>query len=388
MGEQPRETTKVLHVVDALARGGVETWLMHVLRNTDVERFPIDFLTHSPEPAPFDDEVRSLGRSIHYCARYAQPLRYAAAFRRIVNRHGPYRVVHSHLAHFSGYPLKLAASAGIPVRIAHIHNSGSDGLTRGDSLPLWKRLYRSLMRRMIDKHATHLIANSKMSGDFLFGSRWGKDPRSKLLPYGFDFSSYGSLPDKAERKAQLGIPPQRRVVGHVGRFQAQKNHAFLIRVFKAMLDNGFDGHLLLVGKGPLEREVQGQVRRLGIESRVSLAGEQADVSLFFAAMDVMVFPSFHEGLGIVVLEAQAAGVPTVGSTGVPPEACVVDGMVKLLPLDSAKSWARQVIGLLDAGHPERGKSLDLVRRSRYGIDPCVLALAGIYRGPSGSARIG
>lgn len=381
------EKVRVLHVVSALSRGGIETWLMHVLRNTDLDRFSIDFLTHTPDPAPYDDEARSLGCGIHFCAPCVQPLRYAMAFRRIMDRYGPYHVAHSHLAHFSGYVLKLAASAGIPVRIAHIHNSGADGLTRSTSLPRWKRSYRSLMKRMIRKHATHLVANSGMSGEFLFGPRWRANPRSRLLLYGFDFSRYGSLPDRSARKTQLGIPPHRRVVGHVGRFQTQKNHAFLVRVFKAMLDEGVDGHLLMVGQGPLEGEVRNQVRSLGLESRVLMAGEQADVSLFFAAMDVMVFPSFHEGLGIVVLEAQAAGVPTVGSTGVPPEACVVAGMVKLLPLDSTeKYWAREIDAFLDADRMDPRRSLDEVNRSSYAIGHCVQALSSIYAGPTASAR--
>src|SRR3954453_21935810 len=117
--EQP---IRILHVVGAMNRGGVETWLMHVLRHIDRHRFVMDFLTQSTNPGQFDEEIRDLGSRVLYCLNPHRPWLYAAGMRRVLAANQPYQIIHSHLHHYSGFVLRLAKRAGVPGRIAHSHN--------------------------------------------------------------------------------------------------------------------------------------------------------------------------------------------------------------------------------------------------------------------------
>src|ERR1700733_11910503 len=113
---------RILHVLGKLDRGGVETWLVQVLRHIDRQKYQMDFLVHSESPGAYDEEVRALGSRIIPCLHPSNPVMYARNFRRALRQYGPYDVVHSHVHHYSGYVLTLAAMWGVPVRIAHSHN--------------------------------------------------------------------------------------------------------------------------------------------------------------------------------------------------------------------------------------------------------------------------
>ena len=113
---------RVLHVVGAMNRGGVETWLMHLVRRYQGTRVRTDILVHTDEPAAYDAELLEHGCRILRCPLVRRPIRYGHAVKRLLREHGPYDVVHSHVHHFSGYVLRLARKAGVPVRIAHSHN--------------------------------------------------------------------------------------------------------------------------------------------------------------------------------------------------------------------------------------------------------------------------
>src|SRR5438270_3016745 len=112
------EPIRILHVVGAMDRGGVETWLMHVLRHIDRRRFVMDFLTQTTNPGQFDEEIRDLGSRVLYCLNPHQPWLYAAGMRRVLAANQPYQIIHSHLHHYSGFVLRLAKSGGVPGRIA------------------------------------------------------------------------------------------------------------------------------------------------------------------------------------------------------------------------------------------------------------------------------
>src|SRR5262245_22629351 len=116
------EPLRILHVVGAMNHAGIETWLMHVLRNIDRDRFRLDFLTHSLKPGAYDEEIRSLGSALHPCLSPSRPSSYARNFRRVLRESGPYDIVHSHVHHFTGYVMWLSRKAGVPVRVAHSHS--------------------------------------------------------------------------------------------------------------------------------------------------------------------------------------------------------------------------------------------------------------------------
>jgi len=363
---------KILHVVGSMSRGGVETWLMHVLRHIDREKFQVDFLVHRKGDSSYDQEIRSLGAQIYCCADPRNLVEYAAKFSEIVRCHGPFHVVHSHVYWYSGYVLRLAHRAGVPIRIAHSHTA-----TRPARWNLPRRLYQNLMRSWILRHGTHRIGISWPAAEALFG-RQPAQPFT-VLYYGLDFTRFKDVESRDVVRRRLGIPPGRRIIGHVGRFVPVKNHAFMIDLLERVIAGGTDAHLMMIGDGPLLPAVRTKVEARGLSHRCTFAGEQSDVASFFSAMDVFVLPSHYEGLGIVALESQAAGVPLIASTGVPAEVDVISELVEHIPLSAgATGWASAVNRRLRQSKRRPGNEALLLENSRFGLPKCLEALSSVY----------
>ncbi len=169
MPRNEKHSIRILHVLHGMNRGGIETWLMHVLRNIDRERFKMDFLVHTTKPCAYDDEIRALGSEIIPCFHPARPWLFAYNFRRLVRKHGPYDIIHSHVHHYSGFVLRLAQHAGVPVRLAHSHNDTSYAET---DVGVLRRGYLALMKRWIARYATAGLAASRLAAIDLYGDTW------------------------------------------------------------------------------------------------------------------------------------------------------------------------------------------------------------------------
>lgn len=369
---------RVLHVVGSMTRGGIETWLMHVLRRVDRQRIEMDFVVHTDVTAAYDEEVLSLGSRIIPCLHPSNPVRYARNFRRILRESGPYDVVHSHVDHFNGYVLRLAHSAGVPSRIAHSHNDTSSLQVRAGTR---RRLYLSTMKRWIRRHATVGLAASRKAAESLFGPEWDGDPRWRLLYYGIDLSPFRIHEDRTGVRRPLGIPDDAIVIGHAGRFVRQKNHRFLVEIAAEVGRREPGMRLLLIGDGSLRPAVEKMVAEAGLRERTLFAGVREDVPrLMLGAMDVFLMPSLHEGLPLVLIEAQAAGLPIVMSSVIPGEAAVVSKLVTRLSLEAdAATWADAILASVDGGRLNgRSDALLQVENSGFGIGSSIADLQRIY----------
>jgi glycosyltransferase involved in cell wall biosynthesis len=302
----------------------------------------MDFLVHTEKPCPYDDEASALGSKIIPCLSPSKPWLYGRNFKRILREYGPYDIVHSHVHHFSGYVLYLAKQAGVPVRIAHSHNDTSaiDAKAR-----LHRRLYLTLTKWLIDRYATLGLAASYKVATVLFNRAWKTDSRWQILYCGVDLTPFRELVDSVAIRAEFGIPADAFVVGHVGRFEEQKNHQFLIDIVAEIALREPKMHLLLIGDGSLRSEIQQKVISHGLANHVTFAGLRPDVPrLMLGAMDLFLLPSSHEALGLVLIEAQAAGLPCVFSDVVPEEANAIKPLVRQVSLSkSASDWAEAVI---------------------------------------------
>jgi glycosyltransferase involved in cell wall biosynthesis len=359
-------------------RGGVETWLMHILRTIDRERFKIDFVVDTEQPCAYDDEIRALGSNIIPCVHPKRPWSYTARFMRILRERGPYQIVHSHEHHYSGYILWLAQRAGVPVRIAHSHLDTSQLDARAKGLRL---AYLRLMRHLIARHATLGLGVSSQAAAALFGPRWETDRRWKLLWFGIDLSAFEAPVDRNATRAELGIPAGAFVIGHAGRFAGQKNHAFLLDIAAEVARRQPNMRLLLLGEGPLRPAVEQQAMRLGLQHQVVFAGARPDVpKIMRGAMDLAVFPSLYEGLPLVGLELQAAGIPALLSDVITTEMDVVPSLVHRMSLaEPAARWADEALAMRRAGPLiAQTRALSMMRASRFSIEHAVKALSEIY----------
>jgi len=369
---------RILHVVGALNRGGVETWLMHVLRHIDRSRFHFDFLVHTAQPAAYDDEARALGARIIPCLSPAQPLQYGRRFKRILREYGPYDVVHSHVHHFSGYTLRLAAQAGVPVRIAHSH-SDTAAVERAASPA--RRAYLALMERWVQHCATTGLAASARAAAALFGPAWEQNQRLRLLYYGIDLAPFRAPVDPAACRAELGLPPDALVIGHVGSFLPVKNHAFLVELAAEVVRREPRARFLFIGGGPLRPDIERQVQATGLSDHVICAGLRPDVPrLLRGALNLFVMPSHYEGLPIASLEAQAAGLPVILSDVITTEADVIPELVQHLSLTAPLAvWADAVLAAL-AQRPSitSAEALAQIATSPFTIERSVAELERLY----------
>lgn len=374
-----RRSIRILQVVGGMNRGGIETWLMYILRYIDRDRFRIDFLVHTTQPCAYDDEIRALGSKIIPCLHPSQPWLYARNFKRVLREHGPYDVVHSHVHHYTGYVLRLAQQAGVPVRIAHSHSDTSQLQAKARLL---RRGYLKLMTQWIARHATVGLAASRKAAVALFGPAWDADPRWQLLHCGIDMALFQDLVDPVAIRAELGIPPDAFVIGHVGRFVELKNHTFLVDIAAKVTMREPRTHLLLVGDGPLRPALEQNVAQLGLTDRVVFVGLRPDVPrLMLGAMDVFIFPSVYEGLPLVLLEAQAAMLPCIFSDVITEEVEVVKPLMRRMCLSQpASAWVEAVLAMRSAATTiTQADTLAIVENSPFNIAYSVKALKEIYK---------
>lgn len=327
----PPSAIRILHVLHRLDYGGVESWLLDLVRWSDPGRLQHAFLVHGA-PGALEDQVISAQGTI---IRGQDPHRYfafTAGLRGVLDEHGPFHVVHSHLHLYSGIVMRTAARCRIPRRIAHGHTITPDGTG------LRRRLYKALMQRWIAKHATVGLAASRPALLHLFGGT--EDKRWQVLHCGIDFRRFVEARKEPQSLRQLGIPEGVRIVGHVGRLVMEKNHAFMLRIAAACPDAWF----VFIGDGPLRAQLQEEAAALGVAARVVFAGARNDVPTLLKSMDVFLFPSLFEGLGLAMVEAQAAGLPVVHGDNIPGDAAVVPELCRALPLSApANVWAERLM---------------------------------------------
>jgi len=324
---------RVLQVVTTMERAGLETMLMNYYRHIDHDIVQFDFLRHRDGSHAYDEEIRALGGKIYTVPSF-NPLNtngYKNELDKFFAEHNEYRIVHSHLDCLSSVPLKYAKKYGVPVRIAHSHVSK---MTFDLKYPI-----RMFYRARIPNVATDLFACSKEAGKWMYGMH-----PFRVIPNAIDCRAFFYNETVATHLREEHGLVGKFVVAHVGRFDAVKNHSFLLDVFRDIVNIYDNCVLLLAGIGPTMDEIKLKAKNYGINDKVRFVGSISNVPDLLTVADVFVFPSLYEGLGISLIEAQAAGLPCYASKGCVPEDSNVTGRVTFLSLESgAKSWASEVL---------------------------------------------
>lgn len=371
---------RVLHVIGGLNKGGVETWLVQFLREVDRKKFHIDILVHTSDKCAYDDEVKTLGSAIIPCLSPSHPWQYAKNFKRIIQEHGPYDVVHSHVHHFSGFVVFLASLARVPMRIVHSRNS-ADRANAG----FLRRCYSKLMDFCVKQYATDLFAVSKAAANGLFGEGVVSNDQYKIVRSSIDLTPFELPVDRKAIRSALGVSADAKVIGHIGRFVPQKNQSFLINIAGEVLRRQPKAVLLFIGEGPLQPEAERMVANKGIADRVIFAGVRSNIpQVLLGAIDVFVLPSLWEGLPRVLVEAQAAGVRCVISDSITDEADLVRPLVTRVSLSQPSSaWAQEIeASLAKTRVISQPDALAVIKSSPFNIVMGARELEYYYRGDS------
>lgn len=360
---------RVLYYLERWSSGGIEAFITNILISAhSSENAPdADIVAHCVEESIFTEKLTAIGVRIFELSGKLRAPKNARLFRRFLREHD-YTAVHFNVFH--GLSLKFAQIArreGIDVRIVHSHGSGlGDGVGQKIKL-LLSRLGVKLWLR----EATVLIACSEAAGKFLFGSH-----PFTVIPNGIEGERFAFSHEKRDRVRSALSLDGHVVFGHIGRFSAEKNHVFLLRVFAEIKSILPEAKLLSVGEGDLFDEIRALTHEMRIDGDVIFTGAVSSPEDYLSAMDVFLLPSFSEGFGIAAIEAQASGLPALLSAGVPPSVAISENAV-FLPLDSAKEWAEKSVELSKTT-PDRKDAYTKIGKHGFDVSDTAKKITSLY----------
>jgi len=364
-----KKTIKVLRIVGPFAAGGVEQITMNYLRHIDPARVQLDFLFHGKEAISLEEEIKVRGSQLFQVAHYSKHLIKSMIETYKIIKANDYDIIHSHMNALSVFPLMAAKFAGAHIRIASNHSTASKYE--------WKKsLVKFVLRPFAKLFATHYAACSKHAAIWLFGEKAFKNGSVKLIKNAIELEKFKfSEVVRQEARAEIGYD-EAFVIGHIGRFVEQKNHAFLIEVFADVVKHHEKARLVLIGDGPLKNEIQQLVIEKGLSNDVTFLGLRQDVNRWMQAFDVFLFPSLYEGLGNVITEAQAASTVSIISEGVPKEVKITEFVEQLSLSKPVSAWREQILKYV-AGYP-RKETLTVLREHGYEIGAATDDLVHYY----------
>lgn len=345
--EAKNEPVHVLHVVGNMGIGGIETLIMNIYRNIDRSKVQFDFLIHNPTEGEYADEIKRMGGKIYrmpvlrdkphtYYWRYFE---YKRALKRFFSEHPEIEIVHGHMTNTAAIYMPIAKKYGnVKCCIAHSHQSIA---TKGFS-----GVVTNILQRNLWKTATDLFSCSEKASHWIYPENVICRNEVKIIHNGIDIEKYRySIERFKEERKKLGIDESTLVLGNVSRFNSVKNHSFMIDILEECIRFNPNTVLILVGDGVLLDSIKKKVKQNGLEKNVYFMGLRSDVADIIQAFDVFILPSISEGLPVCAIEAQAAGLPVVASTGVTGETDIT-GNVTFLSLDHPSlEWAQKIIDI-------------------------------------------
>lgn len=347
---------RVLQIVPNMQNGGLENLIMNIYRNIDRSKVQFDFLVHYKERKFFDDEIEELGGRI-----FRLPLRndnnlfkYVIDLNNFYKNHKEYKVIHCHMSSIGFINFLIAKHNGIKVRIAHSHNSNTDKTFKG-------RLKRIMM--LPYKFASTInYACSTEAGKYLFGKQ-----NFEMIPNAIDTKKFKfDNKFRKEIREKYDIDDSDILIGHIGRFNVQKNHMFIIESFNNALKKNKNLKLMLLGDGELMQNIKAKIRKMNLQDKIILTGVVSDAWKYYSAFDIFVLPSIFEGLPVVGVEAQCSGVKCLFADNITKDVEITNA-IKYLPLD-LEVWSEKYADFEFENIRNRKKYSKIVKESDFNIE--------------------
>lgn len=383
---------RVLQVIDTFSMGGAETWLIEALRlwakNGDVKA---DFLMTSGNRGVFDDEAKALGATLHYLPYNRRSLPGFVSGLRQILRQGKYDAIHDHQEYSAGWHFFMGGHYLPQRRIIHIHNP-SFGIRMTYGVTPSRRVIAAIGEYFVARYSTHITGtSSQILTEFGFDQPAFNHIPKAALHCGFDPDRFkGTTPEaRAALRREFAWPVDTKVILMAGRMDESpdvghaknhKNTGFAVDVIVAAMKRDPGVCAVFAGKHSVALPVlQGRIAEQGLSERFAFPGIRTDIAKMMLGADLLMFPSRGEGLGMVAVEAQAAGLPVLASTAVPRECVVIPGMVAFKEVEAGpEAWADEVTRLLQMPRDAEKANMS-VAASPFAIAQSAQYLSELYR---------
>lgn len=326
---------RVAVVMGKMHAGGKKNLVMEYYRHIDRDKVQFHFFCDTDSNSVPKEEIEALGGRVYMIPPYQKIFSNMKAMKRIF-RENKYPILHGYNSTMNIFAMLAGKQCGIPVRINESISMGH----KSDK----KNILKNLLKPFSRCFATHYMSNGEVCGRWQFGDKLFDARKVKVFKTVIDTEKHRFEPELRKKcREEFGIEDN-IVIGHIGRFTAQKNTLFIIDIFNEIVKKESRAKLLLIGHGDLEDEMLSRIKNYGIESHVLFLGKREDIHQFYNAMDCFLLPSLYEGLPVVGVEAECCGLPMFFSTEIPRESSPCNDLGLFIGLDkSAEEWADKVL---------------------------------------------
>lgn len=348
---------RILQIVGTMHPGGMENFIMNLYEKIDREKFQFDFVVHLKKENDHTEQIKKLGGKIYEIPRLTKdPIGSLSLLYKIVKKN-KYQIVIRHTANALVAPQLLVAKIAGAKTICHSHNETDPQATL-------HKIGKVLMKFVVDKR----LACSKKAGIWMFDKK-----EFRVINNAINVNKFAYSEEKAEKIRQEFGLQGKHIYGHIANFRESKNHMFLLEVYKEIAQIDEKAIFFCLGEGELRAEIEHKIKELHLEERVILTGIRNDVENFMSCMDVLIFPSFFEGLPLTLIEAQIAALPAIISDTITQEVIVTEGLVTMSSIEeSPESWAKKAVQLLKDGKTKvRQCQHKAIRNAGYDMDVLV-----------------
>ncbi|WP_077858234.1 glycosyltransferase [Clostridium sp. BL-8] len=370
-------TLKVLQIVDSLEAGGIQAFILNINKNINLNKVSFDYVVYRNEDTSefYDENVKEMGGEI-ICLPENHGIKRIKSFIDLYNfqKNKKYHIVHIHgdraKSFFEAVALRFCKT---PVIIIHSHN---DRMSKDKKLYYIHLGIQSIIKHLWKYVVNYEFACSNNAAKWLFSKADVKDSKVRVINNGIDEKKFIYNEETRQRYRKKLKLEDKFVLMHVGRFTYQKNHDFLIDVFNSVRSKCSNAILLLIGEGELKEEVIKKVKSLNLEGKVIFYGLSNEIYNILQAADIFVFPSYYEGLPVVGVEVQAAGLMTIASDSISDEIKITNYWNSVSLNKSPKEWAEIILKYKD-GYIRKDTSEE-IRNAGFSVSVIAKKLQDLY----------
>lgn len=335
----PEEPIRVAMIMGKMVGGGVEAVVMNYYRSIDKNKIQFDFIVDSDSTRIPKEEILKLGGKIFIVSPYQKTFKYTKDLKKVF-RENDYQIVHSHINTLSVIPLFVAKKCSIPIRIAHNHSTaGNDQVV--------KNLFKYTLKLFSKIYPTHYMAPIYSTGEWLFGKKIAKN-ELYILPNAFDIQKFSFETKKRDKiRKNIGINKNDYLLGNVGRLVHSKNQMYLLDILKEISKIEPNTKLIIIGEGTLKNTFEDKIEKENLNKQVIFVPNVKNIEDYYMAMDLFLFPSYYEGLGLAAVEAQATGLPVIANENLPMEINVTNKFFKK-SLDDKNEWINKILEIINS----------------------------------------